>query len=150
MFSFIFTKFRNQNGFLMGSIVQEVTKRNHERKTAIIISSWKVTFCSCEKWNQTAKKSLLKKTCSKRMRFLLRTKHFFNLFFYYYYLEFSILCINTYQCSYMKKNGSLFMCILFRGWMRETLGFGLKFYTQGICCHFILFYLPKKGLITEK
>lgn len=91
-----------------------------------------------------------KKTCSKRMRFLLRTKHFFNLFFYYYYLEFSILCINTYQCSYMKKNGSLFMCILFRGWMREILGFGLKFYTQGICCHFILFYLPKKGLITEK
>lgn len=47
------------------------------------------------------------------MRFLLRTKLFFDLFLNY--LEFSILCINTYQCSYMKKNGSLFMCILFRG-----------------------------------
>lgn len=49
MFSFIFMKFRNPNGFLMGSLLQEVTKRNHERKTAIIISSWEVTFFSCEK-----------------------------------------------------------------------------------------------------
>lgn len=149
MFSFIFTKFRNQNGFLMGSIVQEVTKRNHERKTAIIFKLesyflflWKM------KSNSQKKPTEKKKTCSKRMRFLLRTKLFFDLFLNY--LEFSILCINMYQCSYVEKNGSLFMCILFRGWMRETLGFGLKFYTQGICCHFILFYLPKKGLITEK
>lgn len=49
MFYFIFVKFRNGNGFLMRSLLQEVTKRSHERKTAIIVSSWKVTFSSCEK-----------------------------------------------------------------------------------------------------
>lgn len=149
MFSFIFTKFRNQNGFLMGSIVQEVTKRNHERKTAIIFKLesyflflWKM------KSNSQKKPTEKKKHVLKGWGFCWEPNIFFDLFLNY--LEFSILCINMYQCSYVEKNGSLFMCILFRGWMREILGFGLKFYTQGICCHFILFYLPKKGLITEK
>lgn len=44
------------------------------------------------------------------MRFLLRTKHFFDLFFNY--LEFSILCINMYQCSYRKKM-EVFLCAFF-------------------------------------